>query len=98
MKKNLALAACLLLASLAATALRLDGQTDSRPVVVHVFVALADNRTQGIVPVPAGLGNGKDPANNLYWGAAFGVKTFFKKSSAWKTVSCATGPSPAILE
>ena len=42
---------------------------------VHVFVALADNQNQGIVPVPAGLGNGLDPAHNLYWGAAAGVKT-----------------------
>ena len=67
-------------------------------MVVHVFVALADNKHQGIVPVPANLGNGQDPANNLYWGAAFGVKTFFKKSSEWKTLSCATGPSRFVLE
>src|SRR5919109_5667399 len=32
---------------------------ESRPRVVHVFVALADNRTQGIVPVAATLGNGE---------------------------------------
>jgi len=50
---------------------------------VHVFVALADNRSQGIVPVPAALGNGQDPAGNLYWGAMYGVKTFFRKSPHW---------------
>jgi len=50
------------------------------PRVVHVFVALADNAHQGIVPVPAALGNGDDPDRNLYWGAAFGVKTFFNRS------------------
>ena len=38
--------------------------------VVHVFVALCDNEHQGIVPVPARIGNGEDPDNNLYWGAA----------------------------
>ena len=38
--------------------------------LVHVFVALADNAHQGIVPVPAALGNGDDAAQNLYWGAA----------------------------
>jgi len=48
---------------------------------IHVFVALADNEHQGIVPVPARLGNGLDPAHNLYWGAAAGVKTFFSRSS-----------------
>ncbi|HEX6730669.1 MAG TPA: hypothetical protein VF074_11680, partial [Pyrinomonadaceae bacterium] len=40
--------------------------------VIHVFVALADNVNQGIVPVPPSLGNGDNPATNLYWGAAFG--------------------------
>jgi hypothetical protein len=43
------------------------------PRIVHVFVALADNQHQGIVPVPAALGNGRDPQRNLYWGAAYGV-------------------------
>jgi len=52
----------------------------STPRVVHVFVALADNAHQGIVPVPAALGNGDDAARNLYWGAAFGVRTFFDRS------------------
>jgi hypothetical protein len=36
------------------------------PRLIHVFVALADNVHQGIVPVPAALGNGDDPARNLY--------------------------------
>lgn len=52
--------------------------------VVHVFVALCDNRNQGIVPVLERLGNGQDPANNLYWGAAYGVKTFFRRSPHWQ--------------
>ncbi len=47
---------------------------------VHVFVALADNQHQGIVPVPAHLGNGEDASNNLYWGSAYGVKAFFSHS------------------
>ena len=50
---------------------------------VHVFVALADNRSQGIVPVAAKLGNGEDPERNLYWGSAYGVKTFFARSPDW---------------
>jgi hypothetical protein len=55
--------------------------------VIHVFVALCDNVNQGIVPVSASLGNGEDPVRNLYWGAAFGVKTFFAKSRDWQVVS-----------
>jgi hypothetical protein len=66
--------------------------------VIHVFVALCDNVNQGIVPVSARLGNGEDPANNLYWGAAFGVKTFFSKSRDWKLLRSIANPQPAILE
>lgn len=65
---------------------------------IHVFVALADNEHQGIVPVPAKLGNGLDPEHNLYWGAAGGVKTFFARSSRWKLVSCSNGPKPQVLQ
>ena len=34
--------------------------------IIHVFVALCDNKYQGIVPVPKAIGNGQYPANNLY--------------------------------
>jgi len=60
--------------------------------VIQVFVALCDNVHQGIVPVSATLGNGDDAARNLYWGAAFGVKTFFTKSKDWRIVECQPGP------
>lgn len=66
--------------------------------VVHVFVALCDNVNQGIVPVSASLGNGDNPATNLYWGAAFGVKTFFKKNKNWELVAEFQNPQPAIME
>jgi len=68
------------------------------PRVVHVFVALADNVNQGIVPVPAGLGNGLDPGHNLYWGAAGGVKTYFARSQDWRLISQGSGPKAEILE
>ena len=55
--------------------------------IVHVFVALCDNINQGIVKVPATIGNGQDADHNLYWGAAFGVKSWFKKQTNWKLVS-----------
>lgn len=57
---------------------------DAGTKTIHVFVALCDNKYQGIVPVPKAIGNGQDPANNLYWGCAYGVKTYFKKSKEWK--------------
>jgi hypothetical protein len=61
--------------------------------VIHVFVALCDNVNQGIVPVAPSLGNGDDALRNLYWGAAFGVKTFFTKSKDWRLVPAQTQSS-----
>ncbi len=66
--------------------------------LIHVLVALCDNESQGIVPVPARIGNGDDPANNLYWGARFGVKTFFKRASDWKLIAETRNPRAGILE
>jgi hypothetical protein len=70
----------------------------AQPRVVHVFVALADNQHQGIVPVPAKLGNGDDPEHNLYWGSAYGVKTFFARSPDWERTNCGKAAKAAILE
>jgi hypothetical protein len=66
--------------------------------VIHVFVALADNVNQGIVPVSASLGNGDNPATNLYWGAAFGIRTFFSKNKDWELISVTPNPSATILD
>lgn len=68
------------------------------PRVVHVLVALCDNVHQGIVKVPTHLGNGQDPAGNLYWGAAFGVRTHFNKAAEWTRVPCDRAPEAHILE
>ena len=66
--------------------------------VIHVLVALCDNVHQGIVPVPARLGNGDDPQGNLYWGAAYGVKSFLSKGPEWKLISAMRNPKVAVLE
>ena len=66
--------------------------------VIHVFVALADNVNQGIVPVSATLGNGDNAATNLYWGAAFGVRTFFTRNKDWELISVTPNPNTRILE
>jgi len=71
---------------------------DSAIRTVHVFVALADNQHQGIVPVPPKLGNGDDAEHNLYWGAAGGVKTFFARSGDWQRITCGQKPKAEILE
>lgn len=63
-----------------------------------MVVALCDNKYQGIVPVPARIGNGQDPANNLYWGCGYGVKTFLKKQSEWQLVTVVKQPAPYIHE
>jgi len=66
--------------------------------LIHVLVALCDNENQGIVPVPARIGDGDDPANNLYWGASFGVKTYFKRAGGWKLIAETRNPRAEILE
>jgi len=67
--------------------------------IVHVHVALCDNENQGIVPVPAKLGNGLDTRNNLYWGALYGVKSYFKRSASWTLLDASQKASDsAVLE
>ena len=64
------------------------GQIDKKDAkTIHVFVALCDNKYQGIVPVPAAIGNGQNPDANLYWGCGYGMRTFFKKSKEWKLLA-----------
>ncbi|MGL4599665.1 MAG: hypothetical protein ACRCYO_19220 [Bacteroidia bacterium] len=66
--------------------------------IIHVFVALCDNDSQGIVPVPKKIGNGNDPNNNLYWGCGYGVRTFFNQSEDWQLVRHDKKASGDILE
>jgi len=71
----------------------------SQAKTIHVFVALCDNEFQGIVPVPERIGNGKDPSRNLYWGAGYGVKNFFKvKTQDWEYLKSLEPNNDTILE
>jgi len=76
------------------------GVADTRKTerTIHVFVALCDNKSQGIVPVSKLLGNGDDPRNNLYWGAMYGTKTFLRKSRAWDVVLTVEDLTDPVLE
>ncbi|MCD7900917.1 MAG: hypothetical protein LUH22_13920 [Bacteroides sp.] len=62
---------------------------------IHIFVSLCDNKYQGIVPVPAKIGNGQDPDNNLYWGCGYGIRTYFRRSKDWKLLK--TRKSGSVL-
>ena len=66
--------------------------------VIHVIVALCDNKYQGIIPVPARIGNGDIPEENLYWGCDLGVKTYFRHSKDWKLEKTIQNPTPIVLE
>ncbi len=70
----------------------------SAPRRIRVFVALCDNATQGIQPVPAKIGNGEDPAANLYWGCTDGLKSWFRASRLWRLEKTETDLSPRVLE
>ncbi len=69
-----------------------------RLIVVHVVVALCDNENQGIVPVPQHLGNGQDARSNLYWGALYGVRTFFAQQAGWNRLAAGMPGDARILE
>ena len=69
----------------------------SEAKTIHVFVALCDNKYQGIVPVPKAIGDGKNHNTNLYWGCSYGIRTFLKKSNEWKLL-CTRGKNGIILE
>lgn len=65
---------------------------------ISVFVALCDNDSQGVVPVPKAIGNGDDPERNLYWGTADGVMGCFDRSKVWALASRTNYPADnAIL-
>jgi hypothetical protein len=66
--------------------------------LVHVVVALCDNKYQGIAPTPDGIANGDDLASNLYWGAGYGVKTFFRKAKDWRLIADVRNPRASVLE
>ncbi|MCL2715454.1 MAG: hypothetical protein FWD68_12925 [Alphaproteobacteria bacterium] len=90
------LAALLVIAALCSA--RDAARADPERATLHVIVALVDNATQGIVPVPARIGNGNDPAENLYWGASLGVKSFLSKAPGWRRENCVLNVSRIILE
>ena len=63
-----------------------DIKYDTSIRTAHILVALCDNKYQGIVPVPAAIGNGEDFNNNLYWGCSYGIRSYFKKSKEWTLI------------
>ena len=64
---------------------------------VEVFVCLCDNEHQAIAKVGAKIGNGLDPAGNLYWGCSDGLSAYFKRSKKWKLISTKTHEEGPIL-
>ncbi|MGO9229563.1 MAG: hypothetical protein ACLQKA_10200 [Bryobacteraceae bacterium] len=86
--KAFALLGALPLAASAATGTQVEQRIRAdvaagRPVVAHVIVALCDNLNQGIVPVPKSIGNGQDARSNLYWGAGYGVRSYFSRQAGY---------------
>lgn len=67
------------------------------PKQVRVYIALCDNKTQGIVPVGAKIGDGDDPDSNLYWGCSDGFGAFFRQSKKWKVAKLEKDVSHAVL-
>jgi hypothetical protein len=64
-------------------------------ITITVHVALCDSRLSK-VPNP-NQGRGDSPKDNLYWGAMFGVETFFARESEWTLVYAGAGRDPHVL-
>jgi hypothetical protein len=64
---------------------------------VRVFIALCDNKTQGIIPVGAKIGDGDAPDENLYWGCDDGFGSVFKHHKEWTVLKAESDVSPIIL-
>ena len=65
---------------------------------VRVFVALADNANQGIVPVPPKIGNGDDADENLYWGTSEGFRSVFRASKDWQKLEAGKPEGGSVVE
>lgn len=95
----LACVTCAQAASLEQVMSRLDADAAAgKPLVAHVVVALCDNEFQGIVPVPTKLGDGDAPRSNLYWGAMYGVRSFFRNQAGWQLLEIAPSRDSRVLD
>lgn len=66
---------------------------------IHVHVALCDNKSQGIAPVPDRIGDGNQPDENLYWGCGYGIKRFFThKINDWVLIAEEQNSQGTIME
>ena len=87
---------CRFLSILAVLAIASTSAAEAK--TVKIFVALCDNATQGIVPVGAKIGDGNVPGDNLYWGSAEGIRTWFKRSAKWSIAEAGVPPVEPIME
>lgn len=64
---------------------------------IRVFIALCDNKTQGIIPVGEKIGNGDDADANLYWGCDEGFSSVFSRTKSWKVLESQSDVSQVVL-
>jgi hypothetical protein len=55
------------------------------------------SRTQGILPVPAKIGNSDDADANLSWGCSAALKPVLRASADWRLTRTDKSPSPEVL-
>jgi hypothetical protein len=67
------------------------------PNTMQVFVALCDNKTQGIIPVGEKIGDGDKPDDNLYWGCSEALPSVFRRSRNWKVLNTENDVSSQVL-
>lgn len=65
---------------------------------IRVFVALCDNKTQGIMPVGKKIGDGDVPDDNLYWGCSDGFAAYFQSSKKWQLTESSSAISHQVMK
>ncbi|MFB6257855.1 MAG: hypothetical protein ABEH38_04100 [Flavobacteriales bacterium] len=54
---------------------------------VHVMVPLCDHEAQTVISSSDKRCDGQSPTQNLYWGARYGIRSFFERNPSWSLIS-----------
>ncbi|MBN1500119.1 MAG: hypothetical protein JW982_08190 [Spirochaetes bacterium] len=88
----------ILILSVVVLSIKISLIAENKVKTCHILIPLCDNLNQGIVKVNSSLGNGQNPATNLYWGAYYGFYSYIKRNSGnWKIIANIKNPEVYIL-
>lgn len=66
-------------------------------VSATIHVALADRDRRDLAPVAGRFGDGDDPLTNQYWGALYGLETYFANKPGWTRLYADAGDGLEVV-